>query len=451
LFGQHLIRKFLLPAAALALVLGAWAGSPSSARADNLDEELLKQAREVLNDLNKQGYRNVGVLKFRVRKGNREPSFQAGLLSANLATRLENALALASDGSDSKPIGITRGASQVAAAKDRKASYLSAAGRASLFQNTYPLAWGQQRVAVDAFLTGLVEVSADLRQTKVTLQVFDQKNPAHLRDILHFTVPTDRSMLADLGESFVLPRRAFQKRGPEQDQDASDDAHQRDEAGLGPDGVKADEGLVELEVYYDNVKAEVTPDLHHPGEKGVPEPKAGQAVHFLLRNKSPERLAVVLRVNGVNTVHKEENREVGQFTKWVLEPNKDYAVRGFYLPDGLTVERYKVLSDEESQEAGELSPAAKGLIELDVFREGGLQFARRKVSLRGLSQREWEQQPPQSLAELKAGIRRAAGQAGKAGLIVPGERGQESVKETEFQSPIHAYSMTIRYYPRKGL
>ena len=44
-------------------------------RADNLDAELVKQTPGILNYLRDHNYANVGVLKFRVKKGTELPAF----------------------------------------------------------------------------------------------------------------------------------------------------------------------------------------------------------------------------------------------------------------------------------------------------------------------------------------------------------------------------------------
>jgi hypothetical protein len=79
----------------------------------------------------------VGVLKFRIQKGSREPTDNAGTLNLDLARRLTVALILADDVRD--PLNIIEDASAVAA-RLNNASYLTAAGRKKLFEQLYPLA-----------------------------------------------------------------------------------------------------------------------------------------------------------------------------------------------------------------------------------------------------------------------------------------------------------------------
>ena len=77
-----------------------------SARADNLDLQLAYWANRLVPALEKKGYKNVGVLHFRVERDGSKESFKLGSLSDNLATRLENALIIGCN--PDKPLGVIR-------------------------------------------------------------------------------------------------------------------------------------------------------------------------------------------------------------------------------------------------------------------------------------------------------------------------------------------------------
>src|SRR3954451_8850124 len=62
--------------------------------ADTLDRALLKQAPRVIGYLKGHNYKDVGVLKFRVKLGDEPTSDHVGPLNLNLAGRLEIALVL---------------------------------------------------------------------------------------------------------------------------------------------------------------------------------------------------------------------------------------------------------------------------------------------------------------------------------------------------------------------
>jgi hypothetical protein len=431
------------------LALAALAVTHLPARADNIDEKLLTEARDkIMKELRDSKYQNVGVLKFRVKKGSNEPSYTVGLLNSNMATRLETALILVN--SDKNPIGIAHNASQVIAAHNAKTTYLTAKERASLFELTYPLAWGKERVKVDAFLTGQVKINPTTRKTTVIVEAFDAK-ATDLREIVNFTVSTDRSILSDTGESFSLAMRSILKRGPSPEENLDEPAvRDNEERTQGRTSAKDEEikeqleNLIELEIFYDDQKMDINEAKNARGEKRVAAPRDGARVQFSLRNKSNERLAVVLRVNGINTLSKEgSEKQIDQYTKWVLEPNKKYTIRGFYLDDN-TVELFTAVSPAK---LSDLDPQKLGLIELDVFRAAGddidESLTKRKLSLRGLSAQNGK---ADTLGELKDKIMKAARATAKRNVIVGGEKEKTQVDSTEFKNPIHTGSMAIRYY-----
>src|SRR5262249_24620207 len=157
---------------------------------------------------------NVGVLKFQVQKDNERsnvptgaPSFSVGRLNTMMATRLENALI--SQMSVANQIGITRGASAVAAAKNKASTYTSASGRKGLFENKYPMIVGTKEAAVDAFLTGVVVVNFKTGVTTVIIRAFDRKTD-QMRDVARLRENTDRSLLTDMNLNYSIVRREIQ-------------------------------------------------------------------------------------------------------------------------------------------------------------------------------------------------------------------------------------------------
>jgi hypothetical protein len=121
-----------------------------------------------------RGFRSIGMLKFLVHKeGQDKLSDNAGTLNLTIARQLELGLLLAND--PLKPIGIIEGASAVAA-QTPAVNHLTREGRLKLFELDYPLAWGKEKVKADAFLTGVVGISGDLKTLKIQFHVFDQKS-----------------------------------------------------------------------------------------------------------------------------------------------------------------------------------------------------------------------------------------------------------------------------------
>src|SRR5207248_2440038 len=128
---------------------------------DNIDAALMKKAPEIVKFLKDEGYKNVGVLRFQLQKGKAKATYAAGPINGNMATRLENALKMEND--PKCPVGIIHDAGAVIAAKepDKHWAESDAKQRAALFDYSYPLAWGDDKVKPDAFLHGRVRLSED--------------------------------------------------------------------------------------------------------------------------------------------------------------------------------------------------------------------------------------------------------------------------------------------------
>src|SRR5579871_3063537 len=182
----------------------------------SLSKALRANAPGLLDHARKEGYRNVGVLKFLFQRDEGEPTDHAGPLNLNLARRLELALAV-SQRPGKGEVGIIRDASAFAAGtwEGGKASYLTEKGRETLFEAEYPRAWltpeGREMVAADAFFTGLVKVRTGSPRMTVVVCCFDRKKPG-IQKVTEF----DASALADdyvaAGQSFRL--RVFQDAVP---------------------------------------------------------------------------------------------------------------------------------------------------------------------------------------------------------------------------------------------
>lgn len=420
---------------ALAVALALTAAGPL--RADNIDKKLIGAvADNLLTDVRKAGHKNVGVLKFQVVVGkDGKPTFDAGLLNANMASRLEYALIMANDAKD--PIGITRNASQAAAAKDKNASYATPETRKGLFGHDYPLAWGDKPVKVDCFLTGDVHLVDNLKKTVVVIKSFDRLNPAAPKQVLTFEVPTDRSILTDSGLTFSLA-----KRGAVGDDEAVEEAAARLEAKPlqpTPDSV---ENLIGVKIYYDN-KEQTLKTIG--GALRVDEPQKGVKIRFGLENKTAEKLGVVLRINGINTLQMEgPEKQIEECIRWVLDAKGKYEVDGFWIEKSK-----KVPFVVESPGAlPNLDPLKMGLIEVAVFR----QDANAKVSTRGfLNLRGLASKNVQSkdLADLQLKLLPLSSSKATHKGIIAGGNAQEVGKldEKALDSPNFAGLLTIRYFP----
>lgn len=360
---RPLHRTFLVGGMLLALVIGL--ALPRSARADAIDVQLQKIGPDLVEHLREKGYRNVGVLKFRVEKGKKYASFNVGPLNSSMALRVETALLIYNP---NDKLGIIHDANRIAAAK-KLPTYMSPAGRQQLFQEKFPLAWGQSQVQADAFVTGLVRVPADMSRATVRLEIFDRSSN-QLTTWREFDAKIDRNILAELGQTYLVRKRAVldsQVVVREQDDaSAKDDAAQRDNTNAPLPDVT--DQYVQFEIRYDNAVQQVLADPRNPGEKQVVDPREGQEVQFVIRNISKERVGVVLKVNGQNTLYREE-KVAEQCARWILDPGESHIVKGFYDTDNEGYQPFTILSPSES-EAWPYSDYL-GMIHLHVFVSGG--------------------------------------------------------------------------------
>lgn len=174
-------------------------------KADNLDVELLRQMPKAWRYFQAYNHKNIGVLNFRVRRpGGAKPAFSDTLLSTQMAERIENALILTMDTSQSG-FNVIDNASETASEKLRNATYATSSGREALFDIAYNLPLRNQRaVKADVFLTGRIDLSDDWKTTRVTLEIFTRENPAEFRRVHSFVVNTDRPMLTDFGQNYSV-------------------------------------------------------------------------------------------------------------------------------------------------------------------------------------------------------------------------------------------------------
>ena len=423
--------------------VGLLLAGATPARADHIDKELFSKANAIMKDLETNGYKNVAILKFQVKQGSMAPSLTAGKLNYGMATRLENALIL-KDNADS-PIGITRGASAVAAAKDKKATYLTLEGRQKLFKTQYPLAWGTQNVQVDAFLTGMVEISADMKKTTVIVQAFDKKRP-NLREVTKFTVETDVAILRDTNRNFVVARRTFQGIGSDGDPDeelnkiAVEEAKKENQPGvsrrLSVDEMKE---YLEFQILFDGQPADVTPDGF------LNKPTAGQKVLIKLTAKA--RIGLLLRINGVNTLNeqRDEKGDLNEYSWWVLDAGTEYTIEGFHSNGIVKTFIAKAAADVDiGAELGEKADR-HGKIEFDVFAENKAASAvpkTRKFSFRTVNTRAAD------FATMRKTVQKGMNASNKKvitrAFIVAGEVKERTLETTTFDG-FHVGGLTINY------
>jgi hypothetical protein len=394
-----------------ALVLGS---TPAIGWADGLDNRLNEAMPAIVKALKDKGYKNVGVLRFRVRRGIEAPGFDTPL-SGNMVTRLASFLIIHGGPVEKEALGVIENASAVAGRAKIASWSDSAAARGKLFKLDYPLAWRKDGedvlVEADVFLTGQVKTSRDLRKTTVQILAFDRAEPNKLVELKSFTMKTDRDLLRDLGYSFRLSDKAraslVAKRGvpsAEVDDMLFPELPKQKRKSHAPEPSKAPDEKTE-DVFARLDKAEpddkeedkeepkageedgVTPenvggievkmlaggkpqDIRRTGAAGdvarwmVTSPPAGKEVIFKITNKNKKRMGVVLRLNGVNTVNL-QTQEPERCQKWILNPGEVYKIRGFYeLPKDKSAKRGE---DEEEPKNDEDPPAKPKRLPMKVF------------------------------------------------------------------------------------
>jgi hypothetical protein len=467
-------------AAILATVVVA--GSAGMAQAgDSIDAAMRENSPKVMHYLRAHGYGAVGVVRFSIEKGTRSESHHAGTLPDKMAARLENALALLND--PTAPIAIVTGS--VPGSRGAGHEH-GTSGRRSVFQHALPVAWGDQARKPDALLTGKILVRPDMKALSIAILAYEARRPDVAEEVLRIeNVPTDRDVLASLGQSFVIPRRAIHRGARALDETAADDAANRDQSGANPLGDASDP--VKLEILYDGKAVAITDDPASPGEavvkrtKHADDPKEGVVATFKITNNGSDPVGVVLAVNGKNTILGEDltSKAPGECTKWVLSPNQTYTIEGFYMSeDGKDVRHFKVLSDDDSAKSTE-GGDRKGEIAVYAFRSSagpngadGMNIAADGGDLaqspggRGVR--------PRNLAEYQSALRtvnrthaqggklmpdrsaprpsraRVAHQKGGRGLLVGDDQGSSGATLNRVEQafdPTPTMFVSIRYYP----
>ncbi|MGF1583466.1 MAG: hypothetical protein ACFCD0_29450 [Gemmataceae bacterium] len=436
------------------------------AEAADIDKPLKPLARSIIHYCKEQGWKNVGVLNFRVKSGGKT-RWQVGRLNTLMAVRLENALILQND--EIAPIGITRNAGEAAIQQLGEVDYTVPESCNDLLNKVkYPLAWGKEKVKVDAFLTGAVEVTEEY-EVRVILEVFDAKNPKlrplpvplkgpsgirqyRCKDpkyakIACIKARADVDLLADLEVPFVLRSRKVSigvKKGflefPGEDvpepKKVSTPAQQHN---LFPEDL-------DFRVYYG-------PPEHKKGKFKqvqmqriknenklltfkVPTPNTKERVHFTMRTNQ-KKLGVVVLVNGVNTLGEETLRSPANYSRWILEKDVTYTLDGFYTGDG-GFQRFEVKSVKEAPNKL-IDQTRLGKITLYIFRSG------EEPSEKGTDGAYRTRRG--TFADLKSAL--VAPVFKTRGVILGDDKlEQREIETTEFPNPRCYGGVTIRYINR---
>lgn len=359
----------------------------SSCGGDSVDRMLADQAPNLLQQLRSSGVRSVAVVPFRLRHPEAEASLKGAVIQTNFAVKLERALATFY--SRREPVRVVFDAWNQVLGGDRRASFATTADRNKLFAKHFQLPVQSPPIRVDALVTGEIQPSRDYRSTTFTFEFCLRDDPERWqRAIAPTVIQTDRDVLVAMGRGFSVSDRRIASRSVNEDDvmaSVSEDvrwAEEQDkELGIASASDRVDVTLehpfddfpVQLRILYDKRPQPIQFDTIGGRFNGtVKDPQAGQRVTFELDNKRNETLAVILSVNGQNTLYGGDATDLSRAAQWVLQPGQSYAVDGIYSEDRKTMVPLFGVSDERTETLlrdGYVNPELAGLIAIHVFRE----------------------------------------------------------------------------------
>ena len=392
------------------IVLWIFAGGSMSAqvRAAEVDGPLRVLANDILEYGKEHNWENIGVLNFRVKVGKNDESWFIGRLSSTMAIRMENVLILES--ADNSTIGITRGAGQTAVDKFKnlEIDYTKPEGRKKLFEIPYPLAWQvegdggikRKEGKVSAFITGLVEVSQDFRTMVVNLEVIESKKngdteirslPIPMDDAPHvlmkykadpnvakFTVNIDPAILDEMEVPFGVKARKTDLT-PDLQVPPPPPIIKPNNTANNPPSLPVDTFL-EFQIKYVSpngfVRDTKKTSANNSGTNlvKIQSPNEKEKVIFHLKNIHPkgEKIAVVILVNGINTIGEEKNRHPREYSRWILSPNIKYVVNGFYKEEQKKdkLKEFQVTNEKQARKFLQDQTKNIGKISVYVFQAG---------------------------------------------------------------------------------
>ncbi len=451
----------MITLAATAILVGT---DPAVAQSDPnpLAAALQDKAPAVLAHLKKKGFTNVGVLKFLVRRGDNPPG-DVGDLNMSLAHKTEVALILANT---DERFGIIDKASEfVEREKMTSANHLTVDGRKAFFTRKFDLAWSRDKVEPSGFVTGVATLATDLKTVTVRLQVFDKTGA--MEDVPgDVTAPIDPETLAQAGYSFSVS--AARQKALIAGEAPPDAETRRAEAIEGALNASASEPAgacpppftpladspVRWKVLYNGKPVTVTGNT-------VPEPKADDRIEFVLTNPGTATYAVVLLVNGENTLYQERAAPLA-CRKWVLGPGAEVTVRGFQMEADMAVP-FRVQKPDEPDPDVVRYGAEAGTFRLVVYHGSMSSRAPSDLVLGGdsnalaIARTRGGTRPtgvkPQSLKSLQADLRgRAKGSDGARGFVVKGGTAERAETETVSFTPsaeTPVADISLRYYTPK--
>lgn len=426
------------------IVVLSLAAIASPSRAEEVDKLLYRQARKLYETIASKKAGVVGVLKFRAQKASEPETFFAGPINIHMAEMLENVLIAGRFNLD-QSTKIVRNASLTASSAGQKLNYLNPADRGKLFNLVYTEAEGQT-VTPDVFFTGVVKLDQKTHQTTIVLEAFD-KNGQSIEEVARFTADSDRNILGDFGQAYILARRDVFARP---DADGNSLPSQQAIPAIAP-AFRMPESLAVLRMKLNSQPIAFEPDPAGPSPGAMRftsrEPLETDTVQFEIENINRDlRVACVLKINGESTLFRERDAAVN-CRKWIINPGETKMIGGFYEGEvGKNMRKFVVKGEPNPDEP--LSPSLQGTIDFHVFVEDKDGPARSDNEIapitRGLTR------DVNNYADLNRAML-ARGDLKRRGIILGGatEQGYK-LQSMEFVNPKEQAHWFIRYQPKKN-
>jgi len=366
----------------MAFVFVTLVTSTGSVKADQIDRVMVQDASAITKAVSSLKARNVAVLPFQVKFGDAPASFQAGSMGIEMLNRMENLLVL---GLSSKVPELDRfenteptaefnllaKADQTAVSLARELKtpidWTTVDGRKKLLGMKLPVIWNEKEIYTpDAFVTGIVWVSKDYREVKIELKAFTKAEQIKALGTLGERengqprgIRTDRSILASLGLTFSTNRK-LKPTGKARDFIAGDEGAIEDAAKRADLATPATEvGPVKLEILLDGTLANLEPDQDRPGSFKIAAKLANslakRQLSFMIENTGTETLAVLLCVDGKNTVALDNetldspDKSRSKFRMFVLSPKIKYTIPGFLMNETGAIEPIVLRAGSEAE------------------------------------------------------------------------------------------------------
>jgi hypothetical protein len=230
---------------------------------------------------------------------------------------------------------------------------------------------------------------------KIELTAFAKSDPVSLKKLGTLAgamgtkgIWTDRAMLASLGQTYSTSR-GLKATGKARDflaadESAAADAANRENMTMVPvrdpvNGTANLAGPVSIQIKLDGAPVAIQADESSRGDFKVSGKLpmtgvAGQKVTFTLVNNHTEKLAVLLCLNGRNTIALDgENLDSldkprSKFRMYVLDPKVVYEIKGFLKDDKGTIGDIVVAPEDESAALyDQMNPETRGKIQMFVY------------------------------------------------------------------------------------